>query len=551
MVSELVDHEDVQLPKRNVWADYLFRPLIVTTMITCVSISIVALGRALSPNWWGGHLLIGMVLATVESIYSFRILRHPRSRGISMQRYRLAEWGTLAILLKIISYIGRPWAEIWPSVEMMIRQPGTFFSMDYFLMLFLALIAWGLAYGTMMDFEALYDPFTFRSETITPMNKLATRFYWGGGIIIIAAGLSFIADQSGLAGLVELATFDRPRIGGIALNVLVYFVLGLLMLSQVRLTSLMTRWHIQRVSVADGLGKSWAKYGLAFLGLVALLVIFLPTGYSLGLFDTTVLALRFFVDVMIKIVQVIMFLITLPLAWLASLFGSEGAVQPPPRGAGMGGLGPPPEGGGPMPSWVEIMRSLAFWLTFVFVAWYLVKTYLADHPELLEALKKFTPFRWAFGLAATLVVWLVQLIRAGIDLIPKAVDLQPQAEENKKQRKKRRRWGFSGRLSSREQILYYYLNMLKRAEETGLRRQRYQTPYEFEPSLRQSIPDVETDVDLLTQAFVHARYSRDTFDNEHVAMIKTVWQRIQTALRERRKAKDKGEEQSLSGRDRE
>ncbi len=526
---------ELPLPPKNLWADYVLRPLVLTIMIGGVSISIIALGRSLAADWWGGQLLLGMILAAVESIYSFRILRHPSSRGISMSRYRLAEWGTLAIILKVVTYVGRPWAEIWLSLELLIRLPQTLFSLDYIVMLGLALTAWWVAYGTMIDFEALYDPYTFRSERIRPIDKLAARFFWGGGIIILTTGLSFLVSDVGWVGFMKLVNFDHARVGGVVLNVLVYFILGLIMLSQIRLTTLTTRWYIQQITVVGGLGKRWAQYGLAFLGVVTLIIIFLPTRYSLGLFDITVLGLRFLFQVIIGLAQVIMLLLTLPLAWLASLFGSGSPASPRTEGFGPGPIAPVDDSG-PAPPWIEILRSLIFWLVFTFVAIYLIRTYLADHPELLDSLKRLKPLRWLFGLFVTLFVWLIQFIRAGIDLIPKQIRVEPSAPKKKRPSSKTK-WRLPrlGAASNQERVLYYYLNTLQGAESIGLVRKRHQTPYEFEPQLGAAISDVQADVDLLTKAFVHARYSQDRFDKERADLVKTIWQRIRSALRETRK----------------
>ena len=530
MVAPTLEAEEPSLPKRNTWADYVFRPLLLTVMLTCISISLVAVGRAVSPDYSGGRLLAGMILTTIESIYSFRLLRLPKSRGISLGRYRLAELGTLALLLKLISYTGRPFAEILAGIEAMIVHPGAFFSMDYIVLLVMAGLAWAAAQGVMLDFETLYDPYTFRTERIVPMERLAGKYYWGGAIIIVTSGLSLVMGPSGLQGLAQLAVLDRPRIGGVVINALVYFVLGLLLLSQVRLTTLMTRWTMQKVNIADGLGQTWARYGLAFLALVAALVIFLPTGYSLGVFETAMYGVGLLMQLLMQIAQLLMFLITLPIAWLASLFGGDAPPTPPSSAPA-----PPPPifgEGGESPPWYEILRSLVFWSLFACGAYYLITTYLADNPELIAALKRLAPLRWLINLVGTLVGWIAQLIRAGMDLMPKKVDLQPQKTAAKKTRK-RSRWRrlIPGRLSAREQILYYYLNTLQRAEGVGVFRKGDQTPYEFESELGRPIPEAEPDVSLLTQAFVHARYSNSTFDSEHVAMVKSLWQRVRTALK--------------------
>jgi hypothetical protein len=92
-----------------------------------------------------------------------------------------------------------------------------------------------------------------------------------------------------------------------------------------------------------------------------------------------------------------------------------------------------------------------------------------------------------------------------------------------------------GRLNARERILYYYLNILKRAERRKLTRKAHETPYEYEPNLEQAVPDVEAEVQQLTDIFVRARYSREGFDDEQAGLVKQQWQRIRGALRRSRK----------------
>ena len=163
--------EGFVLPKRNIWADYLFRPLVLTLMIVCLTVSIIRLGQSLRPGWGGGFLIL-----------------------VS---------GLTALIL-----------------------PGD-----------------------------------------------------------VPAGASMLAGPGGLAA--GTADFAAPPFSGLAANVLLYFVLGLAMLSQVRLVTLLAHWQLQKARVAEGLGKQWAKYALFFLGLIALIAFFLPTGYSLGLLDST------------------------------------------------------------------------------------------------------------------------------------------------------------------------------------------------------------------------------------------------------------------------
>ncbi len=86
-------------------------------------------------------------------------------------------------------------------------------------------------------------------------------------------------------------------------------------------------------------------------------------------------------------------------------------------------------------------------------------------------------------------------------------------------------------LAPRERILYYYLNILKRAENKGPARKEHQTPYEYEPNLNDVVPEVTPEIHELTDVFVYARYSQTDFNEDQAALVKAMWHRIRKALR--------------------
>jgi hypothetical protein len=79
--------------------------------------------------------------------------------------------------------------------------------------------------------------------------------------------------------------------------------------------------------------------------------------------------------------------------------------------------------------------------------------------------------------------------------------------------------------------LYYYLNILQRAEQHGPARRKDQTPYEYEPELSEAVPEARPAVNLLTQAFVQARYSQEAFAESQAKLVKVLWQQVRRELR--------------------
>ncbi len=520
--------EEQLLPiEHNPWADNFFRPLLLTIMIMCFNLALVNLARSINPAWNGLYFLLGMLLTTVESIYSHRVLGFYRSRGISLMRYRLAELVILVLVLKILSFGGKPIGQIGAELQILWQNPGHFINFEFYILLMLAAVAWLAASQTIADFDAVGDPYAFRFDNTSPLNALASRFFWGGALIMLISGVTQWVNRAGWDSLVD---WRRPSIEGIIANVLIYFTLGLALLSQARLTGLIIRWRIQNINVAPNLVKQWAKYGLLFLGLLLLIDWVLPTRYTLGFLTSAGIVVQFLFFILILLWQLLVALLVFPLVWLMTLLQG----QAPPEGL----MGPPeiptwpepPVTDQPTLPWLEALRSLGFWLLIGAIAWYFLKIYLNDHPEVLQTAKRFKLTAVLARLWASLWQRFTILARAGRKLIPSRAALFGRVKD-RAALSKYSGWAGLRRLSPRERILYYYLNILHRAEQHGLARRKDQTPYEYEPELSQTVPEAEPAVNLLTQAFVQARYSRESFEETQAKRAKGLWQRVRQELR--------------------
>jgi hypothetical protein len=75
MAGHGIAEDEVPEVKRTPWADNFFRPLLLTVMIMCFNISLVNLVRLVNPAWNGIYFLTGMLLTTIEALYSYRVLK--------------------------------------------------------------------------------------------------------------------------------------------------------------------------------------------------------------------------------------------------------------------------------------------------------------------------------------------------------------------------------------------------------------------------------------------------------------------------------------------
>jgi hypothetical protein len=506
----------------TLWIENLFRPLVIGVMFGCIALSLVELVHLLAPAWNGTYLVAGCVLAAMEANYSYQLIRARALRGIDVLRFRVIELVLFFILLRIGGYLGDNWADVLADIQTWPRYPSGIVDLETAAAFVLAFLSWHVSTQTVRDLERLDEPPEHHRDYVSPMDSLAGRFFWGGAVLLIAAGLTRI-------GIAELLNLSRPSVPGLVLNVLVYFLLGLVMLGQVRFATLHKRWKAQGIKVADDLPRRWVRYSLALIGLAAFLAFLLPTGYTVGLLDTAGWILGAMLGVMAYIATLLFLLVTLPLTWLFWLLSKLlGEPAPAPQGR----LSLPPlaqqPSGGVAPNWLEILRSLLFWIVALGIVFYVVRSYLRDHPEVREALLALGPIRALRRWWMALWQWLGRWVQSAGERIPRRFLSLPLA------RRKPSRESFRvfrlGALAPREQILYYYLSILRRASQRGFPRRPAQTPDEYRTTLEPNLPEAREEMNLLTQAFVEVRYSRHGVEPDQVRRVRASWQQVKAAL---------------------
>jgi hypothetical protein len=517
---------------RNPWVENLFRPLAIGVMSGCIALSLVGLVRLFAPTWNGTYLVAGCVLAALEASYSYQLIRARQLRGTDVLRFRAFEIATFFILLKIGSYAGDRWADVLADVKTWSRQPSHILGAETAVAFILALLSWQASTQTARDLEQIGEPPERHRHYVPPMEKLTGRFFWGGTALLVVAGITRI----GIAALLDLS---RPSVPGLVLNVLVYFLLGLVMLGQVQFTRLHTQWQAQRIKIADELASRWVRYSLVLIGLAALVAFVLPTGYTVGLLDAVAAIIYVLSYVVTLLGMILSFLLGLLLAPLAMLFGIkrfEHRRALPPLEL------PRQQPGGPgiaTPGWFEILRSLLFWAATLGMIFYVIRSYLRDRPELLQALASLGPIRALRDLLIALWRRLVGLAEAVNERIPQQLSLR---RGRKGPSETSFRFFRLGALSPRERVLYYYLSILRRAGQQGFPRRRAQTPHEYNGTLRPHLPEAQQEMNRLTQDFVEARYSKHPVDREREKQVRTRWQQVKAALRALKRQADTGRE---------
>ena len=223
----------------------------------------------------------------------------------------------LIVLLKLLNWAGKPTVLMWAELQAIWYNPLNAINIEFYIVVILGIIAWSAATNTMADFELLYDPYSYYAR---PLDSLATRFFWGGTILVVISGISQWLVKADLSGIID---FERPSLGGILLNVLLYFMAGLVLLSQANLTRLTVGWEYQKIKVTAELAKQWAKYGLVLLGVITAIVFFLPTSYTLGFLNSAGIVVQNILQFLVFLIQLLIYLFLLPFIWLMTMFGRQ------------------------------------------------------------------------------------------------------------------------------------------------------------------------------------------------------------------------------------
>jgi hypothetical protein len=467
-----------------------------------------------------------------------------------LQKQRITGWGylgsraaevlVLVILLKLASYTSLGLDQLWADALRWQTDPGSFFDsmLVYVSMLFLPLWMGSLYVArslreldvlgersqppedktSIQYYLWLISPKPARSRQ-EELQRLAAFFVWGGAALLL------------VSAVIHQFVFSVQTL---VLPILLYFALGVALLSQGHFSVLRAGWAMERVPIQSSIGRRWLLWGLVFLVGVASIALLLPTSYAAGPIRAL---LSFFGFIFGFVFQLIFFLFSLIIYLIALLLSSIfPSMREPTRPAAPGIPAAPAdpvwssgEGG-----WLEMILTALFWILILSIVGYAFYRFVRDRLGPWAESEQAEGTWWGrfLGWLQSLWRW-IQDWRRGV---------QAQLQQRRIPRVRDRaglpspfRFISLRRLSPRQLVRYFYLSTERRAAQAGQPREAAQTPYEYQAELDRRFPELEPDLEGLTEAFVEARYSRQTVEKEEAAAVKTLWQRIKAALVRRRR----------------
>lgn len=513
---------------------------LVTAMLVCASLTMVNFVIALGihrPPWYLAWLV---ALTTLERLYMYRRSSRVSLFGKDWLVVNGSQWVILLIIIKLTIGLSMGADAFLAEIPKWRVDFATYFlTPEVFFAILVVGAVWLIAgaYADMLDNIGL-DASILKHELPVydageqPARERLINLIFGTGIVLVLLTAMMRMNLREVFFSDGKLTFSQiPLLENGGASTLLYFMFAMALLSQSQFINLHALWSIQRIPVNREVSGRWALYTFIFLLLIAGITTLLPTSYSLGVLTvlgyllSVLLAFILFIEQMV--VGFVLFLFSLPLLLIGARPSAPKAPvirMPKPE---------IPTDAGTNLAWWEASKTAIFWALLAGILLFALITYLRQHEEILDELKKVRGLGWL----AKIWSWLTSLfgkVSSGIEQV---------VEAGRKRLRSRRSnsadWFNAGflnlrRLDPRQRVYFFYLAFLRRSDESGLPRRLSQTPSEFAAHLDSALPAAEPDIDALTAAFIEARYTPKPVEPEKANVVKEYWERLKKALRNKK-----------------
>ncbi len=480
----------------------LSRPLVAVILCELLTIVGVSAWNAFDPAANVDFLLVVCPLVCLEGLYSTWLIHAQKLLPVDRVLFHAIELIGWGVVVKVMAALVT--GDF--AANLLVFDARTAIGAV------VAFIVWYSMLDTAQDFKELDDPpapdLSNPNNYVSPVDRLTRRFFAGGVLIFVVGAVSVHFGQ----------------ITSLAVALLAYFVVGLVFLPGLRFQLERHRWQSLGIQSNEAMIIPWVRAGLVLVAVGGVIALLLPTGFASGLLDSFRTIATFIAIVLQYVIALLFWLISLP---LRALFGgannAPGPFVPPQTPPVI----PPPGSPGANP-----LLDLLPKLLLVGLVLYIVVSYFRDHPEFWAMLKKLRIIRFLHG------AW--HSVRRGAGALTKDLRVRlPALALPFRRRASDADTAFRfirlNSLSARERILYFYLSTVRRAEAHGLPRSPIQTPHEYGETLKPALPENQTELDSLTDAFIEARYSHHPIAPDQAKQVQSNWQRVQQAIRALRK----------------
>lgn len=514
--------------------------LVVALMLASATITLIQFLHRLLPTWDAVYLPGFIFFLVLERWYLHRRMENLPVFSAEWFLTLGAEWIIIMIILRLLMVISNPSQILLGEILNWIGNYGEgFFSIEFIVVLIISIFTW-LTSG---HFAALIDEYNqelldldptvmaslYKGRTAAREQIISSVFTIGAGMLVLTAitRADWQIFRNLEAGGNIFSLSDR-YVG--SANLLFFFILALVFLSISNYAALRRTWRTRGIIINRNVVRNWVIYSVVFLSLLGGIALILPTNYTVGLLRSLGFIVQFIFNIFVFLFGIVLFLIHLVIFLLSSLFGSDPAnrdqqpLQPPVLDSEFLSPSTPGE------PWFEVVKSVIFWLILAIIIGYAFFYFIKEHQEIVESDQKprliisiKNLFNRILGLFKVSGRQLARIVNHSVQrLMPR-----------ERQHQSRIPWDYLSlrQLNPRERIRFYYLALIRRAEEKGIPRSEDQTPSEYENVLKERYQEIDEEIHEVTSAFLKARYSTHLISESESNHIKTAWSTIRRAIR--------------------
>jgi hypothetical protein len=508
--------------------------VLAAVMAVCFA---VAVGRAFGviETAWVRDVIAGQrelvafgFLVALEVQLTRRLLEPADVVSSVWLRRILLEFGALFLAVLTVTWIRNGPPLTWRDVPGLARLTlGVISTPEFFAGLFLTLTVWGLSRYLAVDLIALENlPVAGTRESergVVAEQNSARRRIWQD--VFIIGGLMMILSVSTVPILHFTAGLPMA-FGSLGLEVLVFFLCGLGVFAVGRLMLLRAEWMTERTGIDPSVTRQWIGYGLAFVALLLILSVALPTEYSFRLLASLELVL----EAIAAIGSTLGLIVYIAFTWFLGLFLPHAerpqSLQLPLPPEGVSDVAALPSG----VDWAVVLREFLFWGIVLLVLIYLLRQMLPLRHALARRMRQWRWFRAALDFFRRLRRGWRVLSRKVADTV-RASWIALRAEVAG--RAGGRAAGFLRLrgLDPRQSIRFYFFALLRRGAERGVVRRPAQTPREYAAALSAEAEGIAAELREMTLAFEEARYTDHAIGGNQARRVRSVWDTIRNILR--------------------
>jgi hypothetical protein len=530
------------------WQEKYLQPVVIALMILAMFSGFIVMMRIVVPDGPWHFLPWIILLVSAESILTTRWLATTKI-AVNRLAYRAAEIVVILHFLRLFIWLLITGLPVGNEVEGYLFEPSTFLDPIFIVFSILIFFVWqqtSAMIGTFFELQLEPEEINYYGKESYERHKLPRPEFknrrellenyfkqWliGGLILGVVASMTTF-DLSNLGESAQaLRTIGRLGLRPIMLIALLfYFITGLWLAGQGHLATMRSRWLLQDIESDPKMNRTWHRSSIALIFIIATIAAFLPIGSTFAISRI----LQIITLVTITIVNFVVTLLAVLLLLIVSIFippSGENTGQPLDLSGAVPDqfILPPPPAQNPSP-----LLGILFWIVISFAVGAATIFFLRGRGINITGSSFIRSLSHAW---LRFKAWLASIWRG----MGKPLKQLEQPTRHRLQTVESpavsslswKRPPFRS-LSPREKIRYYYLSVVRRAEEKGIERKPNETPSEYAADLKKELPQADGEVDAITNAFLKARYSPQPMTGDDIGPVKETWNRIKFAIRKRR-----------------